>query len=216
VIVTRKRRRRLHLGRYLLPLAAIAALVFALTWAPSHNAIANGPLKPAWQVGERVFLAVSTPLRFAAQQQTITERNQQVRDLNVRLEQARAQTASGEAKVQQLQQQIATLANQPHPTPIPAVRPSAAPPGTVGAAPAVGAAQPAPVTDADRRLAATWAAMDADKAAAIAQRLPDDQVVRVLGAMDADDAAQIMNALPAAVAARLSRAAPQVGTAPNR
>lgn len=211
MIVTRQRRRRSRAGRFILPAIALVALVVALTWPPSHNAIANGPLKPAWQIAERAYVAVTTPLRFAAQQQQITDRNQQIRDLNVRLEQERGKTAADDSKVQQLQQQIAALANQPRPTPQPAVKPTAPPPGTIAAA-----GQTAPASDGDRRLAATWAAMEPEKAAAVLQRLPDDQVVRVLAAMDADSAAQIMNALPAGVAARLSRAAPQVGANPNR
>ena len=211
MIVTRHRRRRSNVGRFLLPLAAIAALAIALVWPPSHDAIANGPLKPVWDGAARVLVAVATPFRFAAQQQQITDRNQQIRDLNVRLEAQRAAAADGDAKVQALQQQVTALSNQPRPTPVPAVRATAAPPG----ANAVAGAS-APATDADRRLAATWAAMDADKAAAVVQRLPDYQVVRGLALMDADSAAQILNALPTAVAARLSRAAPQVGPDTNR
>jgi hypothetical protein len=215
VIVTRHRRRRSNLGRFLLPLTALAALAVALVWPPSHDAIANGPLKPAWVAGANVFATVSTPFRFAAQQQTITERNQTIRDLNSRLEAQRAAAAAGDARVQQLQQQASALNNQPHPTPLPAVRPTAAPAGVAAAlAPAGG--QAAPASDSDRRAAATWAAMEPEKAAAIVQRLPDEQVVRVLALMDADSAAQIMNVLPANVAARLNRTAAQVGAAANR
>ncbi len=214
MIVTRQRRRRSKLGRYLLPLTALAALAVALLWPPSHDAIANGPLKPVWAVGARVLAAVGTPLRFAAQQQTITDRNQQIRDLNGRLEKQRVAAAAGDARVQQLQQQVSALSNQPHPTPFPSVRPTAAPAGAAALAPAGG--QSATASDADRRSAATWAAMEPDKAAAIVQRLPDEQVVRVLALMDADSAAQIMNVLPANVAARLSRASAQVGTSTNR
>jgi flagellar motility protein MotE (MotC chaperone) len=214
VIVTRQRRRRSNLGRFALPLLALAALAVALMWPPSHDAIANGPLKPVWTVAGRVLGTVSTPLHFAAQQQQITERNQQVRDLNARLEQQRSTAAADDAKVQQLQQQISALANQPHPTPLPSVRPTQAA-GAAGLGVALGG-QSAPVSDGDRHLAATWAAMEPEKAAAIIQRLPDDEVVRILALMDADAAAQIMNALPANVAARLSRVSPQVGTTTNR
>jgi len=55
--------------------------------------------------------------------------------------------------------------------------------------------------------------MEPEKAAAMIQRLPDDEVVRVLGAMDPDSAAEILNALPPAVSARLSRDAAQVPAA---
>jgi MgtE intracellular N domain len=214
VIVTRRRRRRSNLGRFLLPLTALGALAVALAWPPSHDAIANGPLKPVWAVGGRVLATVGTPFHFAAQQQTITERNQTIRDLNGRLEQQRAAVAAGDARVQQLQQQVSALNGQPHPTPIPSVRPTTAPAGTAALAPAGG--QAAAASEGDRRAAATWAAMEPEKAAAIVQRLPDEQVVRVLALMDADSAAQIMNVLPANVAARLNRAAAQVGASANR
>jgi flagellar motility protein MotE (MotC chaperone) len=214
VIVTRQRRRRLNLRRFMLPALAIVALAVALLWPPSHNAIANGPLKPVWQVGERTAVALGAPLRFAAQQQTITDRNREIRTLNGQLEQQRAKTVAGEQKVQALQQQVTALANQPKPTPVPAVRPTAM--SANAAVNAQGAGAASAVSEGDRRVAATWAAMEPEKAAAVAQRLPDDQVVRILGAMDADQAGEIMNALPAAVAARLSRAAPQVGAAAVR
>jgi len=68
----------------------------------------------------------------------------------------------------------------------------------------------------ERRLAATWAAMEPEKAAAIVQRLPDDAVSRVLAQMDADSAGAIMNALPASAAARISRAVAQVPPAAGR
>ena len=58
--------------------------------------------------------------------------------------------------------------------------------------------------------------MDPDKAAAVIQRLPDAQSVRVLAQMDADSAGAIMNALPAKVAARLSRSGAQVSLASDR
>jgi uncharacterized coiled-coil protein SlyX len=214
VIVTRRRRRRSNLRRLLLPLTALAALAVALMWPPSHDAIANGPLKPVWAVGARVLGTVSTPFHFAAQQQTITERNQTIRDLNGRLEQQRAAVAAADARVQQLQQQVGSLNGQPHPTPIPSIRPTTAPAGAAALAPAGG--QAAAASEGDRRAAATWAAMEPEKAAAIVQRLPDEQVVRVLALMDADSAAQIMNVLPVNVAARLSRAAAQVGASANR
>lgn len=217
MIVTRRRRNRPQLGRYLLPLAALAALAIALAWPPSHDAIANGPLHPAWVVGANLVNAVSGPFRFAAQQQQITERNRQIRDLNGRLEQQRAATAADEAKVAQLQQQLRSMQSQQlRPAPIPAVKPSAAAAAaaaTPGAAPLGGTAD---VSDADRKLAAAWSAMDPEKAAAVVQRLPDDQVTRIFGLMDAQATGAILDALPAAVAARLSRSGPQVGSASNR
>ena len=214
MIVTRRRRRRLHLERYLLPVLALAALAFALTWPPSQRAIANGPLKPLWALGANAGNVVSKPFTFAAQQQTINDRNRQIRDLNAQLEAQRKAKSDADTRTQAVQQQLNALANQPHPTAIPAAKPQpSAAAGALGALAGTGAAATngvAPPTDDEKRLAATWAAMDPDKAAAVIQRLPDDEVVRVLAAMDSDSAGSIMNALPATVAARISRAVAQV------
>lgn len=196
MIVTRRRRRPLRLERALLPLAAFAALAFALLWPPSQHAIVS---------------TIAPPFTFAAQQQQIADRDRTIQALSVRLEQQRATAAADDARVEQLRRQVAALAEQPHP-PAPAVR--GTPPAAAAAASGVLSAQP-PSAQADRHLAATWAAMDPEKAAAVVQRLPDDDVNRVLALMDADAAAQIMNALPAGTAARLARAA-QVPSGANR
>jgi flagellar motility protein MotE (MotC chaperone) len=52
--------------------------------------------------------------------------------------------------------------------------------------------------------------MDPEKAAAVAQRLPIDEVSRILRSMDPDEAAEILNALPAKVGAQVSAAVAQV------
>lgn len=212
MIVTRQRKKKRNLARLLLPLAAIAAFVFAITWGPSRAVLSTGPTKPAWDAGASVAATLGRPLTFAAQQNAITDRNREIRTLNAQLEAQRQKSAAADAHAQQLQQQLATLQNQPKPTPVPAapVRTPAAASGIAGAA-----AAPQPSAD-DKRLAATWAAMEPEKAAALVQRLPDDQVSRVLAAMDPDSAAGILNALPAAAAARLSRDATQVSAAAGR
>jgi flagellar motility protein MotE (MotC chaperone) len=212
VIVTRQRRRRSHLGRILLPLAALAALAVALAWPPSQRVIANGPLRPVWVAGGNAGAVLMKPLTFAAQQQTIADRNREIRDLNARLEQQRVAKSDAESRARKLQQQAAAIAAQPLVTAVPAPRPAATAAGALTA----GAPGAAAVTAEQRRLAATWAAMDPEKAAAIVQRLPDDQVTTMLGLMDADSAGAIMNALPANVAARISRAVAQVQPATGR
>jgi flagellar motility protein MotE (MotC chaperone) len=58
--------------------------------------------------------------------------------------------------------------------------------------------------------------MEPANAAAVAQRLPDAQVSRVLAQMDADSAGAIMDALPTRVAARLSLAVAQVSPGGGR
>jgi flagellar motility protein MotE (MotC chaperone) len=209
VIVTRHRKQRPHPGRYLIPLFVLVLAGAAFAWPPSQRIIANGPLHPLWSASASTGSVIARPLTFAAQQQTITDRNRQIRDLDAQLERQRQAKADAETRAQQLQQQLTALANQPHETPAPAPRRAAAPATGVGAAPGIASASAAGSAD-DRRLAATWAAMEPEKAAAIVQRLPDEAVTRVLAQMDADSAGAIMNALPASAAARISRAVAQV------
>jgi flagellar motility protein MotE (MotC chaperone) len=213
VIVTRQRRRRSSAGRIIIPLLIVAVLGFVFSFPPTQRAIANGPLKPAWTVAANAGAVVSRPFTFAAQQESINERNRRIQSLSAQLEQQRKAKADADARAQQLQQQMNAVANQPQVTPVPLPRATAAP---AGLAAVPGAATAGQATDEERRLAATWAAMEPEKAAAIVQRLPDAQVTRILGSMDADSAGAIMNALPAAVAARISRAVAQVPPAASR
>jgi flagellar motility protein MotE (MotC chaperone) len=210
VIVTRRRKPRSHPGRYLIPLGALAVVGFLLGWPPSQHAIANGPLQPVWNAGANAGAVVMRPLSFAGQQQTIADRNREIRDLNDRLERQRQGKADAETRTQQLQQQVTALANQPHAAPVVLPRAIATP--GFGSVPASAGT----ATGDEKRLAATWSAMEPEKAAAVVQRLPDDEVVRVLAAMDPDSAGAIMNALPAGVAARISRAVAQVQPAASR
>jgi flagellar motility protein MotE (MotC chaperone) len=207
VIVTRQRKRRAGIGRIVFPLAVLAALGFGLSWPPSQRAIANGPLKPAWKMGAGVTSVVSRPFTFAAQQQSIADRNRQIRDLTARLERQREATTDAEARVEQLQSQLTAAINEPRVNPLPAPRSMRT---------AARSAALAPSSAGDRRLAATWAAMEPGNAAAVAQRLPDAEVSRVLAQMDADSAGAIMDALPTRVAARLSRAVAQVSPGGDR
>jgi flagellar motility protein MotE (MotC chaperone) len=212
VIVTRKRQRRSHPGRWMILFLALALLTAALSWPPSQRALANGPLRPVWNAGAGIGSVVVRPLTFAGQQQTIADRNRELRDLNDRLEQQRQAKADADARAQKLQQQVTALANQPLETPVPAPRPVATAAAGLAAAPGTATA----ATADEKRLAATWAAMEPEKAAAVVQHLPDDAVTRVLAQMDADSAGAIMNALPASAAARISRAVAQVQPATGR
>lgn len=216
MIVTRQRKKKRNHAKLLLPLVAIAALAVALGWPPSRNVIANGPLKPAFGTAANALGVVARPLTFAGQQQTITDRNREIRRLDTDLEKARKDKADDDARVAALRQQLDALAAQPKPTAAPAARRSAAPSSGAVAGASAPAAGPAAATEEEKRTAATWAAMEPEKAAAVVQRLPDDRVIRVLAAMDAESAAGILNALPPAVAARLSRASAQVSPVANR
>ena len=215
MIVTRQRRRRVHLGRFIVPLLLIAGLGFVLSFPPTQRVIANGPLKPAWTAGANAGGMLVRPFTFAAQQESINERNRKIQDLGGQLEAQRRAKADADTRVQQLQQQLTALANQPQPAPAPPVRATPAPGPLAPVGGGIAAAEH-PATDEEKRLAATWAAMEPEKAAAIVQRLPDDEVSRVLARMDADSAGAIMNALPSGVAARISRAVAQVPPAANR
>jgi len=208
VIVTRRRKQRSHYGRYAVVLLVIAAIGFVLGFPPTQRAIASGPLAPAWNAGANVAGVVGRPLTFAGQQATITERNRQIRDLNARLEKARVAKNDAEGRASRLQQQIAAAAAQPLDTPEPAPRPVATAASAAFGTPGGDAA--ASTTVAEKRLAAAWAAMEPERAALVIQRLPDDQVTRVLAQMDPDSAGAIMDALPPAAAARISRAVAQV------
>ena len=210
MIVTRRRKPRSHPGRYLIALGAIAVVGFLLGWPPSQRAIANGPLHPVWNAGANAGAVVMRPLSFAGQQQTIADRNREIRDLNDRLERQRQAKADAETRTQQLQQQVAALANQPHAAPVVVARPVTTP------APAGVFASTGSPSGEEKRLAAAWSAMEPEKAAAVVQRLPDDQVVRVIAAMDADSAGAILNALPPGTAARISRAVAQVPAPASR
>ncbi len=208
MIVTRRRQRRPSPARIIVPLLAIAAVGFALGWPPSQRMIAGGPLKPVWNAGAGAGGVLARPLTFAAQQQTISDRNREIRDLDARLDQERRAKADAEARTQALQAHLTALANQPAPIESPRPVPTA-----VSAAPFAAAAPDAGET---RRLAATWAAMEPERAAAVVEHLPDDQVSRVLAQMDADSAGAILNALPAASAARISRGIAGLAERPAR
>ena len=218
MIVTRQRKQKKSSLPILLPIAAIAMLAIALTWPPSRNFITNGPLKPVATVFDGIWGTVSRPLSFAYQQQQITDRNQQIKDLNDKLESDRKAQADKDAQVLQLQKQMAAINNQPEPsTPAPAVplngqQPAGAVPGVSGA--------PAATTALDtvRRAAQQWSAMDPEKAAALVQKLPTGYVSTVFAQMSPDSVGPIMDALPPKVAALIveSGTNPQISAQPGR
>jgi flagellar motility protein MotE (MotC chaperone) len=202
MIVTRRRPKRRNYGRIVLPVLALLALAGALYWPPSHNVIVNGPLKPIWSFLGAAGNQAAKPLTFAAQQQQIADQNRKLRDDAALREADRKDKESKDAQIAALRSQVVQLQTSEKATPLPApvVKPTAA-------AADLGVANTAAVPDDIRRTAAYWSSMDAEKAAAIAQRLPDDYVNRVFAQMAPDSVADIMNALPAKVAARLAAAA---------
>lgn len=202
MIVTRQRAKKKNPLPILLPLAAIAMLAVALIWPPSRNIILNGPLKPFSNVVAGFWGAISRPLSFAYQQQQITDRNVEIKQLNDRLEGERKTTSDKDSQVQALQRAVAAANAQPAvvtPTPAPAVRVSS---GTAGAGQVLGGGL-SPEKLGLKQTGAQWTAMDPEKAAALVQTLPDTYVAQVFAQMSPDDVGPIMDNLPAKVAARI-------------
>ncbi|MGB8266828.1 MAG: hypothetical protein WCE44_10925 [Candidatus Velthaea sp.] len=202
MIVTRRRAKKPEYGRLLLPLLALAALAGALWWPPSHNIIANGPLKPAWTVLGAVGSQAAKPFSFVVQEQAIADQNRKLKEAADLREADRKDKESKDKQISALQAQITQIQSVPQatPAPVPALKTTSA--GGTGIA-----AASAPVSDDIRRTAAYWSSMDAEKAAAIAQKLPDDYVNRVFSQMSPDVVGDIMNELPAKTAARLAASA---------
>jgi len=202
MIVTRRRPKRRNYGKIVLPVLALLALAGALYWPPSHRAIFEGPLKPVWGLLGAAGNQAAKPLTFAAQQQQIADQNRKLRDAAALREADRKDKEEKDAQIAALRSQVVQLQNteKATPEPTPVAKPTAA-------AADLGVAGAAAVPDDIRRTAAYWSSMDADKAAAIAQKLPDDYVNRVFAQMSPDSVADIMNALPAATAARLAASA---------
>jgi hypothetical protein len=216
MIVTRQRKQKKSSLPILLPIAAIAMLVIALTWPPSRNFITNGPLKPVATVVDGVWGVVSKPLTFAYQQQQITDRNTDIKTLNDKLETDRKAAADKDAQIAALQKQIAANAAQPDTsTPAPTT-PLAQ--GAVANPAAPGAPAAAAGSDAIRRNAQQWSSMDPEKAAALVQKLPTGYVSAVFAQMSPDSVGPIMDALPPKVAALIveSGTAPQISAETGR
>jgi hypothetical protein len=219
MIVTRQRKKKQSSLPILLPIAAIAMLVIALTWPPSRNFITNGPLKPVATVFDGVWGVVSRPLSFAYQQQQITDRNVEIKDLNDKLEADRKASDDKDAQVAQLQKQLAAANAQPEAA-------SSAPPVALaaqagGAAPGAAAGTsgaPPTASDAIRREAQEWSAMDPETAAALVQKLPTAYVASVFAQMSPDSVGPIMDALPPKVAALIveSNTNPQISAPTGR
>jgi hypothetical protein len=212
MIATRQRKQKKgSLLPILLPIAAIAMLIVALTWPPSRNFITNGPLHPVAAVADSIWATVSRPLTFAYQQQQITDRNVQVKQLSDKLETDRTAAEAKDAQIASLQKQIAAIQAQPA-----AASPSPAPAGPAGgttaagaAAGPAGAAASSPGSDAIALTAKQWSAMDPERAAALAQKLPEAYDAQVFAQMSPDNVGPIMDALPSVFAAKVVQSGPQ-------
>jgi hypothetical protein len=218
MIVTRQRKQKKSSLPILLPIAAIAMLVIALTWPPSRNFITNGPLKPVVSVFDGVWGTVSRPLSFAYQQQQITDRNQDIKSLNDKLETDRKAASDKDAQITQLQKQVATAAAEPEAVPTSAPGAPLATQSRGGASGTGGAPAATQASTAVRLAASQWSAMDPDRAAALVQKLPTGYVSAVFAQMSPDSVGPIMDALPSKVAALIvqNATAPQLSAQPSR
>jgi len=218
LIVTRQRRKPFPWRRVLLPLAAAALLAVALWWTPSRTFIVNGPLAPVLRVASPAWNSATAPLHFEAQNKVINDQTQKIAALQKQLDAASKQTADRDKQVSALQTQVndaqQQLALRPAPA-TPAPPKSAAQSAAMGAA-APGAAAPAGsdlgsgATPDMRRTAQVWAAMDAEAAAKVVQRLPVSYVARVFAVMAPDSVGPILEAVPPAYAAQLTREHPEL------
>ena len=212
MIVTRQRRKPFPVGRLVLPLVAILAIIGALIWPPSRAAITSGPLSPLWQsLGPR-FAVVAAPFHFAAQNQLIARRNHEIVTLQAQLANAQRSLATAQkdaaalkARVTQLDAQVAQKSAK---VSTPSLRPAASP-GAFGTSSTASSSNlAASATPDDRRVAADWAAMDPSKAAKVVQRLPVPYDAKIFSLMSASDVGAILDALPPAFAARITQENP--------
>ena len=194
MIVTRQRKQKQSSLPILLPIAAIAMLAVALTWPPSRNFITNGPLQARSRPSSTAFWGiVSRPLSFAYQQQQITDRNIQIKDLNDQLEsgaqglgrQGRPGPAAAEADRRPPRPQPAeppaagrrrSSGRPPRPADVASARPS-----SLGARSRAGPAQHGPRWTPRRPRPSS-------------QLLPDDYVGQVFAQMSPDSVGPIMDA----------------------
>jgi flagellar motility protein MotE (MotC chaperone) len=196
MIVTRQRKKPFPWKRVLFPAAAIALLAATLWWTPSRTWIATGPLSPVWK-------PVAAPFDSIAQSRTIASQNAKIADLQQQLQQARADVSDRDKQISQLQTQLSDAQQQAVPTGAGA---TPGPQATTAPAPDL-STQASPDM---RRTAAVWSAMDAEVAAKVVQRLPQDYVARVFALMSPDAVGAILENVPAAYAAQLTQEHPEL------
>ncbi len=202
MIVTRQRRKPFPWKRVLIPAIAVALIAGALSWAPSRTWISNGPLAPAWK-------PIAAPFDSIGQARIISSQNAAIASLQSQLADARSQVSDRDKQISQLQTQLnqaqeqAALAHSAKPA-APAPQ---APAQTRSAATADLSAQASPDM---RRTADVWSAMDAEAAAQVVQKLPQDYVARVFALMSPDSVGAILENLPASYAARLTQEHPEL------
>lgn len=220
MIVTRRRRKAFPWKRLGLPLLAILLVTVALSWTPSRNAIANGPLAPVWRTVGTAAAPVAAPFHFAAQERSISDRDHQIAQLSQRLNDAQKNDQSKDKQITDLQTQVGQLQTQAANASAKPVAPRAAAPQNGetafasmngGSTAGVAGGDLANGSTADmKRTAQFWANMDPENAAKVVQKLPTVYVARVFANMSPDSVGPILDALPPAYAAQVTQEHPEL------
>lgn len=205
MIVTRQRKKKFPWKKVLLPGTALALLVAALWWTPSRTWIATGPLSPVWKATSPVWKPIAAPFNVAGQMQTISSQNGQIAALQKQLADVQSQVTDRDKQISQLQTQLNGAQEEAAKAgaakiPRPVAQSTAAPMGDLSTQ----------ATADMRRTAAVWSSMDAESAAKIVQKLPQDYVARIFALMSPDAVGAILENLPATYAAKLTQEHPQI------
>ena len=217
MIVTRRRRKPFPWRRFILPLLAIALVVFAIAWPPSRNVITGGPLSPIWQNLSARMATITAPFRFSLVLQQLADAKHQYMTSQTQVADLTSQLAAKDKQIASLNSQIGDLQSQaassrggsaPAPSAQPAAQPAAQSNGTTASASTLGADQSPAATAEMRRTAQVWASMDPESVSKVVTRLPIPYVAQVLALMSADDAGAILSSVPPAFAAQLTQENP--------
>lgn len=222
MIVTRKRRRRFPWKRLLFPLIVLGLVYAAFSWPPARKVLASGPTAPALRWVDDTFAVVAAPFHFAAQNELLTERNQQIVALQGQLASAKKDAQGKDATIADLKMQVdqaqAQAASSRSADPARTVQAASVSPapfapvagGTLAAANAAHGDLSTDATPDMRRTAQYWASMEPENAAKVVQRLPIAYVARIFALMSSDTAGAVLDALPPAYAAQLTQEHPEL------
>jgi hypothetical protein len=220
VIVTRQRRKPFPWTRLILPVIAVALVIFAFVWGPSRAVIANGPLAPVWRASGSAYGTVAKPFNFAAQNELLTQKNKQILALQKQVADLQSQTSAKDKKIGDLTgqvQQAQLRAASPKAIPAPqqsagAAQPDASNPATAGVASQTssGSDLSQGATPDMRRTAAYWGNMEPENAAKLIEKLPIPYVAHILALMSPDSVGSILDALPTTYAAKLTQDHPEL------
>lgn len=214
MIVTRQRPKPRQVHKILLPIIAVILLALAFILPPSRNLIMNGPLAPMWRVTGTYAGNILKPFHFATLNKEIGDRDHTIAQLQAQINDQKAQLTGRDKQISALQSQINQMAQQgvaeraKNVPKAPAAGSDTA--ASAGAGQSSGSDLAANATPDMRRTASQWAAMDAESAAKVVQKLPVPYVARVLALMPADAAGQILAALPTTYAAALTQEHPEL------